>query len=91
MIGLMMVVRVLEKMVKVTKMPLSSIIKLLDRSIKTIISGTYPTKVVINIRRNVMAAFLFRGRYTEVQVDSEFEGSRTASVLALIKMGMLMK
>ena len=92
--GFNIVVRVLEKIVAAKMQSMSSIKVLLERRVNTIISGKYPSKVQVNIRRNVMAAFLLRGVYDEEEwevVDStDVVCCNTARLLAVIKIGMLM-
>ena len=60
--GLIAVVSVLQKMVPVNNKSMLSMTALLQRSMKTIISGKYPARVQVSMSRNVIAAFLFRGR-----------------------------
>ena len=59
--GLMRLVRSFENIAIVTII-LVSFMKKLARSMKTIISGMYPSVVHIRIRRNMIVACLFFGR-----------------------------
>ena len=52
---------------------------------KIMISGKYPTRVEISITTNVKIAFLFLGLLLERGAESN-----TASLLALMQMGILM-
>ena len=80
--GLMRLVRSFENSAIVTII-LVSFMKKLARSMKTIISGIYPSVVQIRIRRNMIVACLFFGRKLGPEL------SRTAFLFAVMMIGRL--